>query len=173
MVFPGEHAADRRAHTAAFAWFAQYHSHFCGPNGQKKNRHLVLLRSNVQAGWPWASSSAWTDCDHLHWESLYAGRDLCALAYPKPDPGASSTSQKQVSSIIDATCCVSLAFAWCENLCCNCVLWAMFLLHPGWINSAAWINNSTAFKTSAEVSASLVHSEAGQSCPGYKLQTQL
>lgn len=51
-VFPGEHVAGRRAHIVAFAQFAQYHSHFCGPNGQKKNRHLVLPRSNAQAGWP-------------------------------------------------------------------------------------------------------------------------
>lgn len=50
MVFPGEHAADMRAHTVALAQFVQYKSHFCDPNGQK-NRHLVLLRSNAQAGW--------------------------------------------------------------------------------------------------------------------------
>lgn len=37
----------------------------------------------------------------------------------------------------------------------------MFLLQPGWINTAAWINNRTAFKTSAKVSASFVHLEAG------------
>lgn len=50
-AFLGEHAGDRRAHTAAFAQFVQYQGHFCGPNEQK-NRHLVLLRSNAQAGWP-------------------------------------------------------------------------------------------------------------------------
>lgn len=39
MVFPGEHVADRIAPTVASAQFAQCHSHFCGPSGQKKKRH--------------------------------------------------------------------------------------------------------------------------------------
>lgn len=34
-------------------------------------------------------------------------------------------------------------------------------MQPGWTNPAAWINNRTAFKTSAKVSASLEHLEAG------------
>lgn len=75
---------------------------------------LVPASLNAQAGWPWAGSASWTGFDHLQWASLYAGGDVCSFTsqtWPWSLPGPKAIS------IIDATCCVSLTSAQCENLC--------------------------------------------------------